>query len=129
MTAANEKLVRDAYAAFAAGDVPAVLAALDPNISWHVPGANRASGVFKGHDQVVQHFTTLFEVTGGTFTVEVQRVLADDKGAAAVAAVTGSRDGKDYSYRHAHLWTINDGKVTRFEEFIDEGSEQDALLA
>lgn len=66
MTAANEKLVRDAYAAFAAGDVPAVLAALDPNISWHVPGANRASGVFKGHDQVVQHFTTLFEVTGGT---------------------------------------------------------------
>jgi uncharacterized protein len=124
----NEELLRGTYAAFAAGDVPAVLAVLDGDVSWHIPGANRASGTFHGHEQLVQHFTTLFEVTQGTFALQVQRVFADDEGGAVFAAVTGSRDGKDYSYRHAHLWTIRNGKVTSFEEFPDEGHLQDLLF-
>jgi ketosteroid isomerase-like protein len=31
----NVELVRGAYAAFAAGDVPAVLQLLDPNVEWY----------------------------------------------------------------------------------------------
>jgi ketosteroid isomerase-like protein len=124
----NEGLLRDTYAAFAAGDVPAVLAVLDTDVSWHVPGANRVSGTFHGHEEVVQHFTTLFEISEGTFAMDVQRVFADDEGGAVFAAVTARRDGKDYSYRHAHLWTIRNGRVTSFEEFPDEGRSQDLLF-
>ncbi len=72
---------------------------------------------------------TLFQVTEGTFALQVQRVFADDEGGEVFAAVTGSRDGTQYSYRHAHLRTIRDGKATEFEEFPDEGHLQDLLLA
>lgn len=125
----NETMLRDAYAAFAAGDVAAVLAVLDKDICWHVPGLNQLSGTFEGHEEVVQHFTTLFQVTDGTFSMKVQRVFADDEGGAVFTAVTGSRDGNQYSYRHAHLWTIRDGKAIKFEEFPDDGHLQDLLLA
>ena len=58
----------------------------------------------------------------------MQRGVADDEGGAAFAAVTARPDGKDSSYRHAHLWTMRDGRVTGFEEFPDEGRSQDLLF-
>ena len=57
----------------------------------------------------------------------MQRGFVDERGA-VLAAVTARLDGKDDSYRHAHLWTIRDGRVTSFEEFPDEGRSQDLLL-
>ena len=60
--------------------------------------------------------------------LEVQRVFADDEGGAVFAGVTARRDGKYYSYRHAHLWTIRNGTVTKFEEFPDDGRSQDLLF-
>jgi hypothetical protein len=53
--------------------------------------------------------------------------FVDERGA-VLAAVTARPDGKDDSYRHAHLWTIRDGRVTSFEEFPDEGRSQDLLF-
>ena len=35
--ATNVEAIREAYAAFGRGDVPAVLAVLDPNIEWMEP--------------------------------------------------------------------------------------------
>ena len=125
----DETLIRGACAAFAAGDVPGVLAVLAEDVAWRVPGGNRASGTFRGHQEVVEHPTTVFELSGGTFALHVDPVLADDEGAAVFAGVTGSRDGADLAYRHAHLWTVRDGRVTCFEEFVDDASSQDALFA
>ena len=43
-TSANAALIRRAYQAFAAGDIPTVLSLLADDISWHVPGRSPLSG-------------------------------------------------------------------------------------
>ena len=37
MSRSSEELVRELYAAFGRGEVPAVLAMLDDDIEWHAP--------------------------------------------------------------------------------------------
>ena len=52
-TQSNVALVRDAYAAFGAGDLPKMLAMMTPDISWEFPasGAIPWAGTFKGVDE------------------------------------------------------------------------------
>ena len=40
----NATIIRKAYENFAHGNVPAVLAAFDASIAWHVPGHSPLSG-------------------------------------------------------------------------------------
>jgi ketosteroid isomerase-like protein len=48
MSQANADLVRDLYAAFGRGDVPALLTMLDDQIEWHTPPNRRHRGDFPG---------------------------------------------------------------------------------
>ena len=49
MSESNSAIIRKAYEDFAHGNIPAVFAALDAAITWHVPGHSPLSGDFKGH--------------------------------------------------------------------------------
>ena len=49
----NASIVRKAYEDFAKGDIPAVLEAFDPSITWHVPGRSPVSGDYNGRDEIV----------------------------------------------------------------------------
>jgi uncharacterized protein len=50
MDESNGQIIRKAYEDFATGNIPAVFAAFDPAITWHVPGHSPLSGDFTGHD-------------------------------------------------------------------------------
>ena len=125
----NETMMRSGYAAFAAGDIPAVLALFDPQITWTAPGNNSLAGVYTGHDAVVGFFTKLFEITGGTFALKLERMIADDNGVVAIVQASGERDGKSYSWGEAHVWEIKDHKATSFTEYTDDSQAPDALFA
>ena len=49
MSDSNSAIIRKAYEDFARSNIPAVFAALDAAITWHVPGHSPLSGDFKGH--------------------------------------------------------------------------------
>jgi ketosteroid isomerase-like protein len=71
------ELVRSLYDAFARGDVPALLAALDPKAEWNE--AEHATlwpgGPLIGPDQVAtQVFARFPELFGDTFRIEVGRL-------------------------------------------------------
>jgi ketosteroid isomerase-like protein len=125
----NEDLLRTCYAAFAQGDVPAVLAVLDPNITWTTGDHNALTGVIHGHDEVVAYFTKLFELTGGTFALDVQRIVADDAGAVAVCNATSTRDGVSFAWQIAHVWDMTDGHATSLSIFSNDGQTTDTVLA
>lgn len=122
MIPANATVIRKAYEDFAKGDVPAVLEAFDPSITWHVPGHSPLSGDYKGYDEVVGFFKHTMERCGGVFRIEVQHVLAGDDVVVALVTIQAERNGKSAAFPEVHVWRLVNAKATQFREF--QGDEQ-----
>lgn len=87
------------------------------------------TGTRKGPDEILAQLGHVGTVTGGTFALDIEHIVADDTGAVVICRTTGTRDGTCYAFRSAHLWTIEDGKLTSFEEFNNDGQASDQLFA
>lgn len=121
MSQSNAELIRSGYEAFAAGDVPAVLAIFADDISWTVPGRSPLAGTYTGHDEVLGFFGQLQERSNGTFDLEIHDIL--DNGADKVVLLlteTAQRDGASLSDFGVHVWTVQDGKATSFHAFAGD---------
>jgi ketosteroid isomerase-like protein len=113
-------VVQAAYEAFGKGDVPGVLATLDPAVEWHAPATLPQGGTFSGPEEV----GTFFQGIGGAWdplAVEVE-AMGELAPGTVVAIVNGSgtlRGGGSASYGAVHVFTVAGGKVTRFREFTN----------
>ena len=122
MSETNSAIIRDAYANFARGNIPAVFAAFDAAITWHVPGHSPLSGDYTGHDQIGGFFQRTMELSGGPFSVDVHKVPAEDDLVAVLVTVNAQRNGLSASFPEIHVWRMKDGKATEFREY--QGDEQ-----
>jgi ketosteroid isomerase-like protein len=76
----NATRIRDLVAAFRAGDVAAIRAAIAPDATWHFPGRRGAlAGHHAGHEAIFAFLGRVVELTGGTFELDVEDVLANDR--------------------------------------------------
>ncbi|MGH2805862.1 MAG: nuclear transport factor 2 family protein [Actinomycetota bacterium] len=111
----NTAKVRAGYDAFARADLEALREFLAEDIVWHFPGSSPMAGDYRGHEEVFGFFMNVFEQTGGTFTVEVRDVMANDAHGVAVVHVSGERDGKTIASNQVHVAHVSaDGRVTEF---------------
>ena len=78
MSVSNGEIIRKAYQDFAQGDIPAVFAAFDVAMTWHVPGNSPLSGHYTGHDQIGGFFRRTMELSGGAFSMVLHNLLAED---------------------------------------------------
>jgi len=122
MGESNGAIIRKAYQDFANGNIPAVFAAFDATIRWHVPGHSPLSGDFTGHAQVEGFFRRTMELSGGAFSIDVHNVLADDDLVIALVTVNAQRNGIPASFPEVHVWRLKNGKATEFREY--QGDEQ-----
>jgi uncharacterized protein len=106
----------------AQGNVSAVFAALDPAITWHVPGHNPLSGDYKGHEQIGGFFQHTMELSAGALSIDVQNVLADEDLVVVLATVNAKRSGVSASFPEVHVWRIKNGKASESREY--QGDEQ-----
>jgi uncharacterized protein len=108
-------------AAFAAGDIPAVLELFDPAIEWvaaeNSPLADRSP--YRGLNQVVEGvFTRIgLEFPGLAIQVAPRRRRKD----CHAGGYHGARKAtaKAFHAQVAHIWTISAGKVTKFQQYLD----------
>jgi len=120
----NVEIVQNLYAAFAKGDVPAVLQKFDPKIEWNeaenFPYADGnpyigpqavLEGVFArlGAEWEYWNLTdqTYYEATSGEIIV-TGRYKAKNK-------ITS----KEINVQFVHMWTLHDGLVTKFQQYAD----------
>ena len=119
----NGDIVKALYDAFGKGDVPAVLAAFDPEIQWreaenflyadgnpYVGPQAVAEGVFQRIVSDVENFAVLPErfVEGGDTVVVEGRYRG-----------TMKATGKPLDTQFAHVWQLRDSKVVRFQQYTD----------
>jgi ketosteroid isomerase-like protein len=118
----NLDVVRNVYAAFGRGDVAAIVAPLDPDISWRTPGVPDlpTGGLRHGVAAVREFFGVLLN------TFDIADFQAHDFLAAGdtVVVLGTSREGPKASgrfvtLRWVHVFTFKDGKIVAFEEPAD----------
>ncbi|MEJ2481821.1 MAG: nuclear transport factor 2 family protein [Gemmatimonadota bacterium] len=126
------EIISGMYEAFGRGDIPAVLGAMDPDIHWHEAEGNpyMPSGEpFVGPDAILNNlFAKLGEEWDG-FTVHPKTYHDAGDVVAVECRYTGKNHatGKDLDAQVCHIWTLRDGKVTRFQQYVDTAGLQDAM--
>jgi len=126
MTESNAETLRSAYAAFAAGDVAAVLAVFSEDITWHVPGRNPLSGDYTGHDEVLGFFQALGERSNETFNLDVHDILDNGEDKVVVLVTENAqRSDRQLAVSAIHVWRVQDGKATNFQAFMADEYEVD----
>lgn len=117
----NEELLRKGYDAFGKGDMDTIRELFADDIVWHAPGKSPLAGDHKGVDAVLENFGKVFEMTGGTFRLEIHDILANDEHAVVLVRAQGERDGKKLDDRGVQVWHIKDGKAT--EQWLHSGDQ------
>lgn len=119
-------IVREGYEAFGRGDVPAVLAMLDPDIEWVEPAGYPWGRTYRGHDEVVGLFQEAAARLGPDWRVEPDRFVATDDGVLVMGRHTGGRDGGGWEVPFAMVWTMRDGRATHFRQYGDSALMREA---
>lgn len=110
----NEDLIGKFYKAAGAGDAAAIKDLFSPRIVWHEPGQSPVSGDYKGIQEFVGLFAKTFELSGGTFQLEVHDVLASDDHAVGLVTASAKREGKTWSDNQVNVFHFEEGKITEF---------------
>jgi ketosteroid isomerase-like protein len=121
MSEQSEEVVKRVYAAFAEGDVPAVLGAFADDIEWHEADGMPYGGIYRGGEAVVQNvFGPISEDVEG-FAVTPEEFMAAGDTVAVVVSYTGTGKvtGKPLDLPVVHVWDIENGKAVRFRQFAD----------
>jgi uncharacterized protein len=124
----NVELVRGVYDAFARGEVDEVFAAMEPDIEWDESEGMPYGGTYRGREAILENVfgPILADVEG--FTAEPDEILElDDTRVIARGRHGGRGAGGPVDARFIHIWTVTDGKVTRYEQLADTRRFCDAV--
>jgi uncharacterized protein len=122
---AKDALIRSAYDAFSRGDVQGAIAAFAEDIYWHVPGRGPLSRDYHGRAEVLDFFGRFMELSGGTFQLQVDDVLAKGDRVVVLCTESARRGGRSWSSTQVHVWTVKDGKATVFREYAGDEQGED----
>jgi uncharacterized protein len=107
----NVGTFRSIYTAFTAGDMDALATFFDEDVRWHTPGLHALAGTYVGRAATFASFAEEFELSGGTYSVEVRDVLANDEHIVAFLRATADRDGKRLDQDYAIVFELRDRVV------------------
>ncbi len=130
----NVDVVKEAYAAFGRGDIPAVLGAMAPEMEWYEAEGNpyMPSGeAWIGPDAILNSlFMRLgsewegFTVHPGSFHEAGDVVIMEGR----YTGTYGST-GRSLDAQVCHVWTVRDGKLVKFQQYVDTGQLQEVMGA
>lgn len=120
----NLDVIDGAYKAFAVGDIPAVLAVMDVNIIWNEAESNSyADGnPYLGPDAVLNGVFARIGTDHEYFNltdIKLHEMSGDQVLATLRYKAKLKKNGAEYNTQAAHLWTLKDGKVTNFQQYVD----------
>ena len=120
-SARTREAVEAIYAAFARGDVPTVLTALDPQIVWIETEGGPFGGRYSGPQAVLENVFGPLGAEWDDFALIPETVVCDGDHAAVLGTYTGRcrATGRDLTARFSHTWALHDGRPERFEQITD----------
>jgi steroid delta-isomerase-like uncharacterized protein len=128
----NLNVIQNLYDNFAKGDVPSVVAVLDANVVWNEAEGNAwADGnPYKGPDAVLNG---VFARVGSEYEYfnikDLQLHEMSNNQVLATSRYQGKlkKNGVIIDAQAAHFWTLKDGKVIAFQQYVDTKQLDDAI--
>ena len=122
------------YAAFARGDIEAVLGAMDPEVHWYEAEGNPympSGDPWIGPNEVLNQ---LFVRLGDDWEeFHVNPISYHEAGDVVVVEAwyngKHARTGKALDSQVCHVWTLRDGKIAKFQQYVDTAQLQDVMGA
>lgn len=125
------QLVQQTYQAFGQGDVITMLSAMTEDFEWdsRYPAVVPLAGRWQGHAGVLNLLKTIGE-TVDVLAFEIQQFVAEG-GAVVVLGYDESRakaTGRVYHNDWVHIWTVQDGKLSRVRTYNDTAAAEAAFV-
>ena len=117
----NNDIIEGLYESFAAGDVPAVLGAMDPNISWTEAEGFMYGGTYVGPNAILENVFMKLATEWEGFTAVPETIVDGGGDVVALGNYSGKflKTGKSVTVPFAHAWTFENGKITKFMQYTD----------
>lgn len=126
----NLAIMKDAYAAFARGDIAAVMSVEDPDTELEIAGPKAIpwAGTFRGHDGARKYFAAI-EAHADFEAFEPHTFLAQGDTVVVLGfeKVRAKRTGRSYENHWVHAFTLANGKIIRFREYCDTATVASAF--
>ena len=126
----NVEVVKENYAAVGRGDIPALLDLLTEDVDWSMQGPSVIpwAGARRGRQQVAEFFALLGQ------TLEFQRFEPREFIAQGETVVVIGYErslvkptGRTFEQEWVHVYTLRDGKISKFRIFEDTAAQVAAL--
>jgi ketosteroid isomerase-like protein len=115
----NATYVRDMFAAFKRADLAAIQEAIPADAVWHFPGRHgKLAGSHRGRDAILGFLMNVASLTGGSFHLDMEDVIANDRVAIALFRGHGTRDGKTLDNPTCLKMRVANGKIAEVWEFV-----------
>jgi uncharacterized protein len=128
----NVEIIQNLYAAFAKGDVPAVLQNFDPKIEWNeaenFPYAD--GNPYIGPQAVLEGVFARIGAEWEYWNLTDQTYYEANSGEIIVTGRYKAKNkitSKEINVQFVHMWTLNDGVVTNFQQYADTYQAVEAM--
>ena len=112
-------IVRSFYDRLAAGDAPGALGLMAPDIEWITMWHYKVDG--RGPERVAKDLFKPLAAEWSSFALVPTEFIAVGNTVVSLGDFTGvhGATGKKAEARYAHVWIVEDGKITQFRQYID----------
>lgn len=122
MSDQNRSIVEQAYNNFKSGDIEALLNLMSDDITWTLPDMDGVpfSGARFGRASVAEFFGSV-GASQDVLSFEPRELIAEGDRVIALGSYAWrvKANDREFSADFAHAWTIRDGKVIEFREYMD----------
>ena len=122
MSQQDVQTIREGYEAFNRKDIPGVLERFDPEIDWNEPGGGRApAGAFRGAQAVAEKVFSLVPQNFDQFAADPEQFIDAGEHVVVVGRFSGRAKGGGGSLDapFVHVWKMRNGKVARFDHYVE----------
>ena len=124
-----KEIISDFYHKLLVGDTAGTLGLMAPDIEWITMWHYKVDG--RGPERVAEGLFKPLAAEWSSFALVPTEFIVDGGTVVSLGDFTGTHvaTGKIAKARYAHIWTVRDGKITRFRQYIDSLAVAQARLS
>lgn len=125
----NAHVLEKIYADFAKGDIPALLEACAPEITFQIAGKSKLAGKYTKANAASGLFAKIAEMGGADYKLEVHDILASDRHGVVLVSSVLHKNGEKIQLRATHVWRMENGRPVAWYEYPRDMYQFDAAWA
>jgi uncharacterized protein len=126
----NLGVVRKAYENFKTGDIGSLLGQISDDVSWRLPQTEGVpfAGGRQGRGEVAEFFSALAD-SQDALAFEPREFVAQGEKVVALGSYRWrvKKNGREYGGDWAHVFTVRDGQIVGFDEYMDTAAAEAAF--